>query len=188
MSFPGGEARASSLATERSAQAQRGRKLYVLESRHGLTRRMLRPMLVQVGSLVDAGNYVVMIEHDMRAVAKLDWDARTVGQAAGRCRRQHVVGVPLQQRLARKVWSRSRSVRFARGCAGRVALVLPNGCQLSAGPLIRAPHGGDGSLPESALILPESEQIGIVGRYLANTGPIFEEVSHAVGAGTSSGP
>jgi len=39
-------------------------------------------MLIQLQRLVDAGNTVVMIEHDMRAVAQADW-VIDVGPGAG---------------------------------------------------------------------------------------------------------
>jgi len=39
-------------------------------------------LLVQLQRLVDAGNTVVMIEHDMRAVAQADW-VIDVGPGAG---------------------------------------------------------------------------------------------------------
>ncbi|MES5773803.1 hypothetical protein ABUE25_19320, partial [Acinetobacter baumannii] len=53
-------------------------------------------LLVQLQRLVDAGNTVVMIEHDMRAVAQADW-VIDVGPGAGNAGGNIVVaGTPKQ--------------------------------------------------------------------------------------------
>ncbi|CAN5367128.1 excinuclease ABC subunit UvrA [soil metagenome] len=69
----GGEAQRIKLATE----LQRGRKgdtLYVLdEPTTGLHPADVDKLMVQLNELVDAGNTVVVVEHEMRVVAGSDW-------------------------------------------------------------------------------------------------------------------
>lgn len=78
----GGEAQRIKLATELQ-RSQRGRSLYVLdEPTTGLHASDADRLLVQLQRLVEAGNTVVMIEHDMRAVAQADW-VIDVGPGAG---------------------------------------------------------------------------------------------------------
>ena len=78
----GGEAQRIKLATELQ-RSQRGRSLYVLdEPTTGLHASDADRLLVQLQRLVDAGNTVVMIEHDMRVVAQADW-VIDVGPGAG---------------------------------------------------------------------------------------------------------
>ncbi|WP_303635540.1 excinuclease ABC subunit UvrA [Stenotrophomonas tuberculopleuritidis] len=78
----GGEAQRIKLATELQ-RSQRGRTLYVLdEPTTGLHAADADRLLVQLQRLVDAGNTVVMIEHDMRAVVQADW-VIDVGPGAG---------------------------------------------------------------------------------------------------------
>ena len=78
----GGEAQRIKLATELQ-RSQRGRTLYVLdEPTTGLPAADADRLLVQLQRLVDAGNTVVMIEHDMRSVAQADW-VIDVGPGAG---------------------------------------------------------------------------------------------------------
>ena len=78
----GGEAQRIKLATELQ-RSQRGRSLYVLdEPTTGLHAADADRLLLQLQRLVDAGNTVVMIEHDMRSVAQADW-VIDVGPGAG---------------------------------------------------------------------------------------------------------
>lgn len=78
----GGEAQRIKLATELQ-RSQRGHSLYVLdEPTTGLHASDADRLLAQLQRLVDAGNTVVMIEHDMRAVAQADW-VIDVGPGAG---------------------------------------------------------------------------------------------------------
>ena len=78
----GGEAQRIKLATELQ-RSQRGRTMYVLdEPTTGLHASDADRLLVQLQRLVDAGNTVVMIEHDMRSVAQADW-VIDVGPGAG---------------------------------------------------------------------------------------------------------
>lgn len=69
----GGEAQRIKLATELQ-RLQRGTTLYVLdEPTTGLHPRDIDRLLVQLNRLVDAGNTVIVVEHDMRTVAQCDW-------------------------------------------------------------------------------------------------------------------
>jgi excinuclease ABC subunit A len=78
----GGEAQRIKLATELQ-RAQRGSTLYVLdEPTTGLHPSDVDKLLQQLNSLVDAGNTVVVVEHEMRAVAASDW-VIDVGPGAG---------------------------------------------------------------------------------------------------------
>ncbi|WP_142805976.1 excinuclease ABC subunit UvrA [Stenotrophomonas maltophilia] len=101
----GGEAQRIKLATELQ-RSQRGRTLYVLdEPTTGLHASDADRLLVQLQRLVDAGNTVVMIEHDMRSVAQADW-VIDVGPGAGGAGGTIVVkGTP--QQVARAKGSRT---------------------------------------------------------------------------------
>ena len=69
----GGEAQRIKLATELQ-RSQRGRSLYVLdEPTTGLHAADVDRLMRQLHRLVDAGNTVVVIEHEMRVVAQADW-------------------------------------------------------------------------------------------------------------------
>ncbi|GAB7524198.1 excinuclease ABC subunit UvrA [Paraburkholderia sp. 2C] len=78
----GGEAQRIKLATELQ-RAQRGDTLYILdEPTTGLHPADVDRLMVQLQGLVDAGNTVVMVEHDMRVAAQSDWVV-DVGPGAG---------------------------------------------------------------------------------------------------------
>jgi excinuclease ABC subunit A len=69
----GGEAQRIKLATELQ-RSQRGDSLYVLdEPTTGLHPFDVDKLMAQLHELVDAGNTVVVVEHDMRVVADSDW-------------------------------------------------------------------------------------------------------------------
>ena len=69
----GGEAQRIKLATELQ-RAGRGNSLYVLdEPTTGLHPADVERLVVQLNRLVEAGNTVVVVEHDMRVIAGGDW-------------------------------------------------------------------------------------------------------------------
>jgi excinuclease ABC subunit A len=78
----GGEAQRIKLATELQ-RAQRGNTLYVLdEPTTGLHPSDVEKLLVQLNGLVEQGNTVLLVEHDMRVVAQSDW-VIDIGPGAG---------------------------------------------------------------------------------------------------------
>ncbi|MEO6200209.1 MAG: excinuclease ABC subunit UvrA, partial [Cryobacterium sp.] len=69
----GGEAQRIKLATELQ-RARRGHALYLLdEPTSGLHPADIRLLIDQLQRLVDAGNTVVLVEHDLAAIAACDW-------------------------------------------------------------------------------------------------------------------
>ncbi len=78
----GGEAQRIKLATELQ-RSQHGNSLYVLdEPTTGLHPADVDKLMAQLHGLVDAGNTVVVVEHDLRVVADADWMI-DVGPGAG---------------------------------------------------------------------------------------------------------
>ena len=69
----GGEAQRIKLATELQ-RAQRGTTLYILdEPTAGLHPADIDRLMRHLHGLADAGNTVIVVEHDMRVVAQVDW-------------------------------------------------------------------------------------------------------------------
>jgi excinuclease ABC subunit A len=78
----GGEAQRIKLATELQ-RTNRGNTLYVLdEPTTGLHPADVEKLMTQLDSLVESGNTVIVVEHDMRVVAGSDW-VIDIGPGAG---------------------------------------------------------------------------------------------------------
>jgi excinuclease ABC subunit A len=78
----GGEAQRIKLATELQ-RTSRGNTLYVLdEPTTGLHPSDVERLMAQLDRLVDAGNTVIVVEHDMRVVSGSDW-VIDIGPGAG---------------------------------------------------------------------------------------------------------
>lgn len=78
----GGEAQRIKLATELQ-RAQHGQTLYILdEPTTGLHPSDVERLMLQLNRLVDAGNTVILVEHDMQVIAGSDW-VIDIGPGAG---------------------------------------------------------------------------------------------------------
>lgn len=78
----GGEAQRIKLATELQ-RAQHGQTLYILdEPTTGLHPSDVERLMLQLNRLVDAGNTVILVEHDMHVIASSDW-VIDIGPGAG---------------------------------------------------------------------------------------------------------
>lgn len=112
----GGEAQRIKLATELQ-RPSRGGTLYVLdEPTTGLHPTDVEKLLVQLDSLVEAGNTVVLVEHDMHVAASSDWIIDMGPGAGDEGGRIVVEGAP--DDVAKSVTSRTATY-LARACGGK---------------------------------------------------------------------
>ena len=101
----GGEAQRIKLATELQ-RVQRGNTLYVLdEPTTGLHPTDVEKLMAQLDGLVEAGNTVIVVEHDMHVVAGSDW-VIDIGPGAGEEGGQ-VIASGTPQEVARSKRSRT---------------------------------------------------------------------------------
>jgi excinuclease ABC subunit A len=101
----GGEAQRIKLATELQ-RAGRGKTLYILdEPTTGLHASDVEKLVTQLNGLVEAGNTVIVIEHDMRVAAVSDWII-DIGPGAGD-EGGHVVAAGVPQEVAHSTESRT---------------------------------------------------------------------------------
>jgi excinuclease ABC subunit A len=101
----GGEAQRIKLATELQ-RAQRGNTLYILdEPTTGLHPADIDRLIAQLDGLVQSGNTVVVVEHDMRVVAASDW-VIDIGPGAGE-EGGHVVASGTPRELSQASQSRT---------------------------------------------------------------------------------
>jgi excinuclease ABC subunit A len=117
----GGEAQRIKLATELQ-RIQRGNTLYILdEPTTGLHPADVERLVAQLDRLVDAGNTVIVVEHDMRVVASGDW-VIDIGPGAGEDG-GHIVaaGKPAEVAHARRSRTAPYLARFLAEADGHAA-------------------------------------------------------------------
>jgi excinuclease ABC subunit A len=101
----GGEAQRIKLATELQRMG-RGNTLYILdEPTTGLHPADVEKLMAQLDGLVDAGNTVIVVEHDMRVVVGSDW-VIDIGPGAGE-EGGHVVAAGPPAKVAQSAKSRT---------------------------------------------------------------------------------
>jgi excinuclease ABC subunit A len=117
----GGEAQRIKLATELQ-RTQRGDSLYVLdEPTTGLHPSDVDKLMTQLDGLVEAGNTVIVVEHEMKVIAASDWVV-DVGPGAGE-EGGRIVAAGIPEELARSKASRTAPYldRYLRNTRGRAA-------------------------------------------------------------------
>jgi len=99
----GGEAQRVKLATELQKRSN-GRSIYVLdEPTTGLHFEDVRKLLLVLNGLVDKGNTVIVIEHNLDVIKSADWLVDIVPE--GGSRGGEIVGIGTPEDLAKNVKS-----------------------------------------------------------------------------------
>jgi excinuclease ABC subunit A len=114
----GGEAQRIKLATELQ-RGQRGNTLYILdEPTTGLHPADVERLVTQLDGLVQVGNTVIVVEHDMRVVAASDW-VIDIGPGAGE-RGGKIVAAGTPEKVSRSKESRTAAYlsRFLQSSGG----------------------------------------------------------------------
>jgi excinuclease ABC subunit A len=110
----GGEAQRIKLASEMQ-RARRGEMLYILdEPTTGLHPADVERLIKQLHRLVDAGNTVIVVEHDMRVIAASDW-VIDIGPGAGE-EGGKIIACGKPEQVARDV--RSKTSRYLKRFLG----------------------------------------------------------------------
>ncbi|HET7188282.1 MAG TPA: excinuclease ABC subunit UvrA, partial [Gemmatimonadaceae bacterium] len=125
----GGEAQRIKLATELQ-RMQRGNSLYILdEPTTGLHPSDVEKLVTQLDGLVEAGNTVLVVEHDMRVVAGSDW-VIDIGPGAGD-EGGHIVaeGPPAEVAVATRSRTAPYLARYLADVAGGAGPSLRSGRQ-----------------------------------------------------------
>jgi excinuclease ABC subunit A len=119
----GGEAQRVKLATELQ-RAQRGGTLYVLdEPTTGLHPADVTKLKKQLDGLVETGNTVIVIEHDMSVAAASDWTV-DVGPGAGEEGGRIVAaGTPNEVAGRLNIWQQPCETEYDRTTANQARLV-----------------------------------------------------------------
>jgi excinuclease ABC subunit A len=124
----GGEAQRIKLATELQ-RTQRGQTLYVLdEPTTGLHPADVDKLIAQLDGLVESGNTVIVVEHDMRVAAGSDW-VMDIGPGAGD-EGGHVVAFGTPAEVAQS--SISRTAPYLSRFLARLAADAPASSRLAA--------------------------------------------------------
>jgi len=123
----GGEAQRIKLATELQ-RAQRGDTLYVLdEPTTGLHPADVDRLMAQLDGLVESGNTVIVVEHEMRVVAASDW-VIDIGPGAGdEGGRVVAAGTPAEVALAPASRTAPYLARCVEGPDGSPRVQSPSG-------------------------------------------------------------
>jgi excinuclease ABC subunit A len=110
-----GEAQRIKLATELQ-RVQHGNTLHILdEPTTGLHPADVEKLMVQLDGLVESGNTVILVEHDMRVVAGSDW-VIDIGPGAGEeGGRVVIAGRPAEVAKSSKSWTAPYLARFMDG-------------------------------------------------------------------------
>ena len=143
----GGEAQRIKLATELQ-RAQRGDTLYVLdEPTTGLHPADVDKLMAQLDGLVESGNTVIVVEHEMKVVAASDW-VIDIGPGAGDEGGRVVASGPPAE-VARAAESRTAPylARFLDDPAASGNGKRLGGCTLTFEPHRSARAGGETELP-----------------------------------------